>query len=168
MYICKKPNTFCGYIFNKSNKPIERAAVINRSRIIGTTTNDSGYFQLTNISENDTLNISFLGYISIRISAKELLKKPCFTIYLRESATELNEVLISNYLTGGITKKKDGSITVRAVKSVKGKSIFNVKGHHLLVKDTNARGFKGDKIQYRKIDLLTIKAIKQGSRMIYL
>lgn len=87
--------------------------------------------------------------------------------------TDKNLKILGKFLDNGKFtsvrwKKKDGSIRIGAIKSVKGKVKMNVKGHYLLVKDTNARGFKGDKIQYRKINLLTIKAIKQGDRRIYL
>ena len=111
-----QPNTICGYLYDKNNKFIEGATILNSTKIIGTTSNEFGYFQLTSIKEGDTLNISFLGYKSIRVSAKKLFKKPCSKIYLTESTSTLDEVLITNYLTGGISKKKDGSIVISSKK----------------------------------------------------
>ena len=92
----------------------------------------------------------------------------------KETGKALNNLkMVGAFLDNGkitsVTWKtaKDG-MTSRAVKSVKGKCQMNVKGHHLLIKDTNAREYKGGAIQYRKIDLLTIKKIKQGNRQVFL
>jgi len=63
--------------------------------------------------------------------------------------------------------KNDGDVTRRAVKSA-AKSELMVQGQYLVIKDTNAREYKGGKIGYRKINLLTVKHIKQGNRQLFL
>lgn len=95
------------------------------------------------------------------------------TTLLKSEKMRKNLKYIAGFMDNGkITSvtwiKADGSTTSRAVKSIKGRCQMNVKGSHLLVKDTNAREFKGDSIQYRKINLLTVKRIKQGARQLYL
>ena len=110
-------NLICGYVFDKkTDKLIEGAAIVSSSKIIGTTTNNLGYFQLANIEENDLLEIRFVGYKSKKILARKLFQKPCIKIFLDESTSVLDEILVTNYLTGGISKKKDGSIVLSSKK----------------------------------------------------
>lgn len=103
----------CGYLLDiVSQKPLQEASVKILSRNTGTTTDQDGYFQLSSVSVNDTIRISFIGYVSKQFSVKELLKKPCRRIYLEEFTSVLNEIRITNYLASGITKEKDGSIGI--------------------------------------------------------
>ncbi len=103
----------CGYLFDViSRKPLQEASVTISSRNIGTTTDQEGYFQLSSVSEKDTIKISFIGYASKFFSVQELLKKPCKSIYMEEFTAVLNEIRITNYLASGITKEKDGSIGI--------------------------------------------------------
>ena len=110
-------NLVCGLLIDaKTNKPVEGVSVSSSIKNTGSISDNSGYFQLAAIQENDTLNIRFIGYKSIKISAKELFKKPCKTIYLAELISLLDEITITNYLTNGISKNKNGSISVSTKK----------------------------------------------------
>ena len=111
------PNAICGYVLDHKTKLLIAGATITSSlKTIGKTTNNLGYFQVANIKENDILSIRFIGYNTIRIPTTDFFKKPCHKIYLTEATAVLNEVLITNYLTGGISKKKDGSIVISSKK----------------------------------------------------
>ena len=104
-------NTLCGFLFDMvSEKPIEGATIVTSTKTIGTTTNKLGLFKLVSINEKDTVKITFIGYQPLTLLVKDLLKKPCKKIYLKEYTSVLDEISIVNYLTGGISKKKDGSI----------------------------------------------------------
>ena len=119
--ISKRNNAYksmiCGSLFDiKTNKPIEGVSISTTSKTTGAISNNLGYFQLASIKENDTINIRFIGYKSIKISVKELFTKPCKTIYLSEVISLLDEITITNYLTGGISKNKNGSISLSTKK----------------------------------------------------
>jgi hypothetical protein len=109
----KRRTSICGFLFDLiSEEPLEEASIITANKIVGTTTDNKGYFQLESISKNDTITITFVGYKGKTFLAKELLEKPCKRIFLEERTSVLNEILITNYLVNGTKKGKDGSIEI--------------------------------------------------------
>ena len=103
----------CGYIVDIiTEKPLIGSIITTTNNLLGTTTDNNGYFQLKGITEKDSLNISLVGYRSTVKPVTEFLKTPCVIIDLKEETSWLDEVLINSYLTDGVTKKTDGSITM--------------------------------------------------------
>ena len=112
-----KKMTICGYVLNTiSKKPLTNATVSTLNNSNGTTTDEDGYFQLNDISTKNQLQVSYIGYKTLLISAKKLTQKPCLKIYLKEFTAVLNEVLITDYLTNGFSKKADGSESISPTK----------------------------------------------------
>jgi len=61
------PKKVSGIILNDNSKnPIENVNVINLNKVLGTVTNAKGYFELE-VSTNDTLHISYIGFQSLKI-----------------------------------------------------------------------------------------------------
>jgi hypothetical protein len=90
-------------------------AVLNTN--ISTISNNKGYFDLPEIKENNTIEISHILYPTIYLNSTDFLKqKPCLTISLTQKIEELREVILSNYLTSGITVKTDNSISINIKK----------------------------------------------------
>lgn len=81
--------------------PIANANVININKVKGIVTNSKGFFELE-VSVNDTLHISILGYQSLRIRVtNDWLKNGTAKIQLTEKAIALEEVVVKKYdLTG--------------------------------------------------------------------
>jgi len=96
----KDPNT---------QKPLIGSTIIVLHKNRGTTTDEEGHFHLKNITKNDSISISFLGYKTIIIPVKNLQDNPNVIIELQNSSDVLSEVIIQNYLTEGMVKKSDGS-----------------------------------------------------------
>jgi len=94
---------------SNTQEPLTGSTIILLRKNRGTTTNEEGYFQLKNVSENDSISISYLGYKTINIHVKTLLNNPNTIIELQYSFDVLNEIIIQNYLTNGMVKKNDGS-----------------------------------------------------------
>lgn len=106
----------CGYIKDKySLNIIENTSIINIQKNRGTTTNSEGYFEIE-IKENEEIEIRYLGYKTKTLSKEFFKSKSCITIYLEEDSFKIEEVVISEYLTSGIFKKKDGSISLKPKK----------------------------------------------------
>ncbi len=108
-----KTITFCGYLTDKTNTPIEGASIINKTKKIGVTSNDKGFFSLQDNSVTDTLTISYLGYKTLAIPIKNKISSNCDTYILSEEDFVLNEVVIKEYLTSGIVKNRDGSVSIK-------------------------------------------------------
>ena len=103
-------NTFiCGYLIdNETNTPIESVTVIGGN---GYTISDSfGYFKLK-VTGNENIIIRHLGYFTMAKFA-DSFDTNCSTIYLSPQIETLSEILLSNYITSGIDKLADGTISI--------------------------------------------------------
>jgi hypothetical protein len=91
-----------GTIVNDNNLfPISNVNVININKVKGVVTDVKGYFELE-VSVNDTLHISSLGYQSLRVRVtNDWLKNGTAKLLLTEKAIALEEVIVKKYsLTG--------------------------------------------------------------------
>jgi hypothetical protein len=81
--------------------PIANVNIINLNKVKGTVTNPKGFFELE-VSVNDTLHLSLLGFQSLRIRVtNDWLKNGTAKIMLTEKAIALEEVIVKKYdLTG--------------------------------------------------------------------
>jgi hypothetical protein len=78
----------------------------------GAVSDAGGKIQLTNLSLDEIVALSFLGYETQQHTLRQLLllSKGCITIALKEAQFELNEVVVSNLFTTGLDQRLDGSI----------------------------------------------------------
>ena len=75
--------------------------------------NDDGFFVFNNIPENSIVYIRILGYEPASFVAGELNKNnPCGDLKLSQDVTRLQEVMVKNYLTEGISKQLNGSFKI--------------------------------------------------------
>ncbi|RAJ13496.1 TonB-dependent receptor [Olleya aquimaris] len=112
--VIDKTITVCGIIQTDQQDPLYGASVIIKDTTNGTSTNYQGKFELENIPLEAIISISYLGFETKIISAKSLFTdvNECQPIVLLENKQELNEVLITRYLTTGLQKLIDGSIVL--------------------------------------------------------
>ena len=84
-----------------SNRPMENVHVLNLTKVIGTTTNKEGNFEIP-VAVNDTLFFSYLGYKSLKVPVtSDLLRFENNSFKLTPLAYALEEVVIRPYqLTG--------------------------------------------------------------------
>ncbi len=75
---------------------LSAAHVLNLNSVVGTITNDKGFFELT-AKANDTILISYLGFSSIKLKVtNDLLKGNELVIALYEKPEEIREVIIKS------------------------------------------------------------------------
>lgn len=81
--------------------PIANVNVININKVKGVVTDVKGFFEM-DVSVNDTLHISLLGYQSLRVRVtNDWLKNGTAKLQLTEKAIALEEVIVKKYdLTG--------------------------------------------------------------------
>ena len=111
--ITKKNNTFsiCGYLIDiASNETIE--GVVVQTKNFSTVSDKLGYFKVSGILENDIVTFRHLGYEIFTEYAEKYSTKQCETIYLTSKTENLGEIILTNYLTNGINKIIDGSISI--------------------------------------------------------
>jgi hypothetical protein len=108
-----KNHTVCGILLNnKTQEPVAFSSIIVNNTLRGTTTDESGKFTLKNVNSNQKITIKTIGYKTTLVPVFMFLNKNCLTIYVDEENIELEEVLISDYITQGVTKKQNGAIEV--------------------------------------------------------
>ncbi|MDY8134894.1 TonB-dependent receptor [Aquimarina sp. 2201CG5-10] len=109
--IISQRKLICGYVFDaitKKNLPFV-TAIIDEDHT--TETDDHGYFSFESINlGTETVHISFIGYDDTEtvITAGN----PCINIFLNPLSSTLDEVVVLGYVTSGIDRNKDGSVTI--------------------------------------------------------
>jgi len=102
----------CGKIIDsQTNVPLAGATIYSQDRSFNTTTNSEGFFYIANDNSNLILIVSYLGYSDSMLVTSQL-DKDCPSVELHQIISELEEVILYNFLTKGIDKHSDGSITL--------------------------------------------------------
>ncbi|WP_299321009.1 TonB-dependent receptor plug domain-containing protein [uncultured Maribacter sp.] len=113
-YTLTKTSTIsiCGFVldnFEENNIP-GATIEIYESNLSGITA-DNGSFSFENVPVNSLVHIKHLGYKPIFIEAKELIKTTeCKAIAMALSYQELEEVVVTQFLTTGLKKLNNTSI----------------------------------------------------------
>lgn len=114
--------TVKGTVVDAANIPVIGANVFVKGTTHGTITDMDGNFTLTNVPENSTLIISYIGFLEKDV---EVGNKTSFDIVLLEDSKKLEEVVIVGY---GTQKKVNltGSITAVNASELSGISTSNL------------------------------------------
>ena len=108
-----KNHTISGVIINpKDNELVSFSSIIIEGTSRGTIADESGKFILDNVSSNQQITIQGIGFKSVTMPVYKFLNQNNVTIELEEDNIHLEEVLISDYITQGISKKQNGAIEV--------------------------------------------------------
>jgi len=91
----QNPDIVTGKVLNASNDlPLERVNIVNLNQVKGTTTNDSGDFEIV-ATVNDTLYFSYLGFRTIQVRVtNDWLKYGVVKVKMTELGIALEEVVI--------------------------------------------------------------------------
>ncbi len=82
---------------------------------IAVITDENGTFSLTDIPRDAALQIKYLGYKTLFVDANELVDhNPCKVLLLAQFYQQLQEVVVYEFLTKGITKQLDGSLQMNS------------------------------------------------------
>lgn len=78
---------------------------------IAAITDHNGHFSFDNIPRKAIIQIKHIGFKPLFVAAEDLTKhNPCKTLLLNESYEELQEVIVYQFLTTGLSKQADASI----------------------------------------------------------
>ncbi len=104
-----------GYVFDEYNDPMPYANVLFQNSIIGTITDENGFFELSDEQTWSVLEISFVGYETTTINLKKV-NNANIKIILKEEAASLEEVLIVTKPKKRLKKKENPAY--RIMKSI--------------------------------------------------
>ncbi|WP_422860804.1 TonB-dependent receptor [Flagellimonas sp. S174] len=104
----------CGRVLdNFAENTVMGATVEVLNSEIALTTDMDGNFTLKDIPRDASLKVRFLGYITQYVSVEELVSgKDCPSILMAQNYQQLKEVTVYKFLTTGITREEDASITL--------------------------------------------------------
>ena len=115
--------TITGTVVDQNGQPVVGATVMILNTTKGTATNGNGQFNLSGVSDNDELNISFLGYkpVTIKVGTRTAV-----SVTLEEDSSYLDEVVVVGY---GTTTRRHIISSVSTVKSdvIENRPVANVQ-----------------------------------------
>ena len=142
--------TICGQL-QCNSKTIANAVIqINNEAYFS---NDNGHFKINNIPYNALISITSFGVKNTTLKASELVFPNCITINLTEKLETLDQIIIDEYLTGGISKNiKQTTISTKKSKILPGliepdilESIHQIPGVTNLNETVNSIHVRGGK-----------------------
>ncbi|RDY60731.1 TonB-dependent receptor [Flagellimonas nanhaiensis] len=106
--------TLCGSVLdNFAENTVSGATIEVLGSNVAQITESNGSFRLTDVPRDASLKIRYLGYLTKYINVEDLLKQGgCPKILLAQHYEQLNEVIVYQFLTTGIIKETDASITL--------------------------------------------------------
>lgn len=109
----QQTKTITGIVTDGLGEPVIGANIVIKGTSLGVITDLDGRFVLSNVPENATLLITYIGYVSEEIAVGN---RASFNILLREDTQSLEEVVVVGY---GTLKRKDLTGSVVSVTSDK-------------------------------------------------
>tara|TARA_R110002051_G_scaffold122437_1_gene195590 strand:+ start:83439 stop:85955 length:2517 start_codon:yes stop_codon:yes gene_type:complete len=102
--------SYCGLITDMNMVPIRGAKVSTSKRIVET--DAFGFFSIPFESAEGIITISSQGYQTVQQIVNRPTAYPCPIIPLTREIIDLNEVVITDYITKGINRERDGRINI--------------------------------------------------------
>lgn len=103
-------DSYCGTVVDVSGELLAGAIVKSENQFVLADAN--GRFELKGLQPHSTISISFFGFEQRVLFASQLGSKECQQVQLSYAITELKELVVSEFITEGISKKADGSFVV--------------------------------------------------------
>ncbi|WP_298418441.1 TonB-dependent receptor plug domain-containing protein [uncultured Kordia sp.] len=100
-------NKVCGYVLDATTRMPIPFATITGNENQQVATNLNGFFTINKTTSN-TFTANSFGYTALQFFGSE----NCLPIYLTQGTESLEAVIISGYITNGIDRNQDGSISV--------------------------------------------------------
>jgi len=110
--ISEDKRAITGTVMDERGEPIIGANVVEKGSMNGTITDIDGKFSL-NVTEDASLQISYIGYIQLEISIGNQVN---FSIAMREDSQSLDEIVVIGY---GTVRKRDLTGSVSQINSDK-------------------------------------------------
>lgn len=101
----------CGEIKDvNTNNPIQDVTI--QGTHLSTISNSHGYFELELTGEEKSITIDHLGYQTIILLTDSFQKDNCTIIYMQLEPIDLQEIILKNYITKGISKTSGGGFKI--------------------------------------------------------
>lgn len=103
-------DTFCGIVTDINKVPIPNAKISTPQ--FSVETDGFGFFSIPFENVKGLISISSSGFQSVQQTVNTPTKFPCPVFTLSREIVKLSEVVITDYITKGINRERDGSIDI--------------------------------------------------------
>ncbi|WP_438424694.1 TonB-dependent receptor [Aquimarina macrocephali] len=100
----------CGEIKTSTGDPIQNATIQGKNK--STISTDQGYFELELRPEEKSITIDHLGYQTLTLYVTSFQRDSCLTIYPKLKTIDLQEIILNNYITKGVSKTSGGGFKI--------------------------------------------------------
>lgn len=145
--IDQKIVTVSGKVVDEKGEPIIGANVIVSGTTNGTITNFDGIFTV-NVEENATLEVSYIGFLSQKVSTKGNTK---LHVVLKEDSQKLEEVVVVGYgtqkkvtLTGAVAAIKDDELITTKNENAQNMLTGKISGVRVMQKSAEPGSFNNN------------------------
>lgn len=106
-----EPARVCGWVVDgNTGEPLPYANIALEGTEKGCYTNEEGYFEWKpSLGKTARLRFSYLGYEEKQLKAFDIKDKPCFSIRLKPTGTELASILVREFTLEMMERAEDGS-----------------------------------------------------------
>ncbi|WP_166461167.1 carboxypeptidase-like regulatory domain-containing protein [Flavicella sediminum] len=111
----------CGRVVDENQESVPYVSIVVLGTKTGTTTNEQGEFYFEDLQVLDTVQFRFLGFQTLvkngnYFFSNQEKKGACFNVQLEPSYEEINEIVLSQYISNSISKLKDGTFVLNTDK----------------------------------------------------
>lgn len=111
IFTITKPFNICGYLQdNYSSMALSGATITGDKQ--HKISNDQGFFELTVSSLDEEIDIRFLGFKTIKQTARFFSNLPCTTVQMYIQEEQMSSVVVEGYLVRGIDKNSNGTTSI--------------------------------------------------------
>jgi hypothetical protein len=102
----------CGILIDsESSFPITNAEIVTAKTTL--LTDSGGNFNIATVAENESIRIFINGFLARTINAQELaLQNKCPFVYVSQTYNYLPEVVLTDFITKGISRNAQGATTI--------------------------------------------------------
>lgn len=105
-----KMKNISGIVYDDKGEPVIGASIVVQGTTNGTITDFNGNYMLSKVPESSTIIVSYVGYKTKNLTAKENLSK----IVLAEDSKLIDEVVVVGY---GVQKRRDVTTAISSVRA---------------------------------------------------
>jgi len=104
--------TICGTIIDtQTGRPLAGVTVLGQAAAVST--DEAGGFQISGISKGEFITLNYVGFDIKKLLSDDLIgSENCPLIFVNISVNFLDTVVVENYITKGISKNADESISI--------------------------------------------------------
>jgi hypothetical protein len=103
--------SICGFVFDQLTKtPVADVLIYSNHNYV--LSNEDGQFSCEVLASSDSIIIRMVGYETMQVPVTNFAAEGCHKLFLKQTIRALDQVIVTNYLTTGITQNVGGTFSI--------------------------------------------------------